>query len=83
MWSLELAEETWITGLKLGSFLVIVNAQETSLALFRNVLDLRVLEVEGLGEVLVWMYFFLDDFGVGVGDLGVGDCGSSGGHILG
>ena len=83
MWSLELAEETMIKGLKFGSFLVIVNAQETSLGLSRKVLDLRVLEGESFGEVLVWMDFFLDDFGVGVGDLGVGDCGSSGGHILG
>ena len=85
MWSLELAEETMITGLKLGSFLVIENAQETSLGLSRKVLDLRVLEGECLGEVLVWMDFFLDDLGGGVGDLGGGggDGGGSGGHILG
>ena len=54
-------------GLKFGSFLVIENAQETSLGLFRKVLDLRVLEGEGLGEVLVWMDFFLDDLGGGMG----------------
>ena len=85
MWSLGLAEETMIMGLKFGSFLVIENAQETSLGLFRKVLDLRVLEGEGLGEVLVWMFFFLDDLGCGVGDLGggMGDCMGSGGHILG
>ena len=85
MWSLELSEETWITGLKLGSFLVIVNAQETSLVFSRKVLDLRVLEGESFGEVLVWMDFFLDDLGGGVGDLGGGggDGGGSGGHILG
>ena len=85
MWSLELAEETMIKGLKFGSFLVIVNAQETSLGLSRKVLDLRVLEGEGFGEVLVWMDFFLDDLGGGVGDLGGGggDGGGSGGHILG
>ena len=53
MWSLGLAEETMIKGLKLGSFLVIVNAQETSLGLSRKVLDLRVPEGECLGEVLV------------------------------
>ena len=85
MWSLELFEETWITGLKLGSFLVIENAQETSLVFSRKVLDLRVLEGESFGEVLVWMDFFLDDLGGGVGDLGGGggDGGGSGGHILG
>ena len=50
----------------------------------RKVLDLRVLEGEGFGEVLVWMDFFLDDLGGGVGDLGGGgDEGGSGGHILG
>ena len=84
MWSLELSEETWISGLKLGSFLVIVNAQETSLVFSRKVLDLRVLEGESFGEVLVWMDFFLDDFGGGVGNLGGGgEGGGSGGHILG
>ena len=85
MWSLGLAEETMIEGLKLGSFFVIVNAQETSLGLSRKILDLRVLEGECLGEVLVWMDFFLDDLGGGVGDLGGGggDGGGSGGHILG
>ena len=81
MWSLGLAEETMIMGLKFGSFLVIENAQETSLGLFRKVLDLRVLEGEGLGEVLVWMDFFFDDLGGGMGD-GMGDCGGSRGHIL-
>ena len=63
-----LAEETLIEGLKLGSFLVIVNAKETSLGLSRKVLDLRMLEGECLGEVLVWMDFFLDDLGGGLDD---------------
>ena len=53
--SLESAEETLIEEQKLGSFLVIVNAQAIRLGLSRKVLDLRVLKGEFFGDMFVWV----------------------------